>query len=109
MLNNIRMGLRLGYENKRRHLETDTDGFSTGAIVAVVIGGFFAILIALILIPTLTNQVYLISKNVTTIGDATHNGVPGALGLLNLVGLMFILVAVVVPVILALYVLKQVE
>lgn len=90
-------------------LKMDQYGFSTGTIVGVVVGGFVAILVALILVPTITNQMYLASKNVTTIGDATHAGVPGALGLLQLVGLMFLLVAVIIPVILALYVLKQAE
>ncbi len=103
MFENLKTALRFGKMYRDEH------GFSTGSIVGVVVGGFIAILIALILVPTVTNQAYLLSKNVTTIGDATHAGVPGALGLIQLVGIMFLIVAVVLPVILALYVLKQVD
>lgn len=92
-----------------RNHSKDTHRFSTGAIVGTVVGGFVAILIALILVPTISNQVYLASKNVTTVGDATHTGIPGAAGLLGVVGLMFLVAVIVIPVILALYVLKQAE
>lgn len=101
--------LKLGYRDRRAGLRTDTDGFSTGAIVAVMVGGFLAILVGMILVPSLTNQLYLLQKNVTTAGNATRTGITGATALLTLPGILFILALVVIPVILALYVLKSAD
>jgi hypothetical protein len=92
-----------GIKRRFGELRQDEHGFGVGSIVGTVVGGFVAILVALILIPTVSTQEYVASKNTSTIA------ISGATGLLPLIPLLFILTAVIVPVILALYVLKEME
>ena len=102
-------GLRQGFLDRRAGLRTDAHGFSTGAVVGVLVGGMIAILIGYILVPVIAAQEYVAAHNLSTVGNATRTGVPGASGLLPLGPLMFILTVVVVPVVLVLYILHQAE
>lgn len=83
--------------------------FSASTIMYVLFGILIAILVGLILIPALTNQVYLTSKN-TTIANTTKN--PTAVGLASLLpvpALMFIIAVVLISVIGGLYMLHQLD
>ncbi len=102
----FREALRYGY---RSGIRADTDGFATTAIVGVLVGGMIAILVGYILIPIVANSEYLVSKNVTTVGNATRSGIAGASGLIPLGPLLFILTVIVVPVVLVLYLVKMAE
>lgn len=103
MLNKFRDGVRIGFRDRQVGLRTDTNGFSTGAIVGVLVGGMISILVGYILIPVVANQEYIASKNTST------TGIAGATGLLPLGPLLFILTVIVVPVVLVLFLLKMTE
>ncbi len=93
------------HEAKLRHgeLRADTNAFSASLFVGVLVASMIAILVGYILIPVVSNQEYLASKNSST------TAIPGATGLLPLGPLMFILAVVVLAVVAVLYVLKQAE
>lgn len=84
-------------------------GFSAGHLVALAVAAMIAILVGYILIPVISNQEFIASKNISTVGNATRVGIPGASGLLPLGPLMFILTIVVIAVVAVLVALKEAD
>lgn len=77
--------------------------FSAGHLVGLAVAAMIALLVGYILIPVVSNQEFIASKNTST------TGIPGATGLLPLGPLMFILTVVVIAVVAVLVALKEAD
>lgn len=90
-------------------LRRDTREFSAGHLVGLAVAAMIALLVGYILIPVVANAEFIASKNISTVGNATRAGIPGASGLLPLGPLMFILAIVVISVVAVLVALKEAD
>ena len=88
----------------------DSSGaLSAGHLVGIAVAIMIALLVGYILIPVVSNAEFVASKNISTVGNATRTGIPGASGLLPLGPIMFILTVVVIAVVGVLIALKEAD